>query len=292
MLIIICISLVAAGARAAELFVDNVAGDDLRDGRQATSSGAGGPVRTLSRALELVNAGDRIVLSNRGIPYREPICLSAARHCGNAVSPLVIDGQGATLDGLAAIPASAWQLYRGDVFRFQPAKMSYQQLFLDGKPATQRKLAASDRTLPALAPLEWCRHEGLLFFRVEKGKLPSDYRLSCLGLQTGITLDHVHDVVIANLSVQGFRIDGVNASDGVTRCELVGVTSHGNGRAGVAICGSSKLRLDRCVLGDNGQAQLRAEGLATVTADNCELVDNTAPAIVHEGRSQVTVSPE
>ncbi|HEV3003523.1 MAG TPA: right-handed parallel beta-helix repeat-containing protein [Pirellulales bacterium] len=278
-----------AGARAADMFVDNVAGDDLRDGRQAESTGGNGPVRTLARALELVHAGDRVLLTNRGVPYREPICLSAARHCGNAVSPFIIDGQGATLDGLATIPAEAWQPYRAEVFRFRPAKMSFQQLFLDGKPAAQRKLDAFDRALPPLEPLEWCRHGGTFYFRVEQGKLPADYVLSCLGLQTGITLYDVHDVVIANLAVQGFRIDGINASDGVTRCELVGVTSHGNGRAGVAVCGSSGLRLDGCLIGDNGQAQLWAEGLADVTVDDSELVDVTAPAVRHEGRSQVQV---
>jgi hypothetical protein len=281
--------LMAANLRAADLFVDNVAGDDLHDGRQAESTGAGGPVRTLRRALELVNAGDRLLLTNRGVPYREQISLSAARHCGNAVSPFIIDGQGATLDGLVPVAPRAWESYRGAVFRFRPAKKTFQQLFLDGKPAAQRKISGSDRALPALEPIQWCRHGGFIYFRVEQDKLPWDYQLSYHGLQTGITLYHVHDVVIANLVVQGFQIDGVNAHDGVRHSELIGVTSRGNGRSGVAVCGSSKLQLQGCLIGDNGEAQLRAEGLAIVTVDDSELVDNTAPAVVHEGQSQVQV---
>jgi len=288
-LVLIGTLLMAANVRAADLFVDNVAGDDLRDGARAESTGGSGPVRTLKRALELAHAGDHLRLANRGVPYREPISLSAAHHCGNDVSPFVIDGQGATLDGLTPVSHDAWEPYRGAVFRFRPAKKTYQQLFLDGKPAAQRKLASTDRALPALGPLEWCRHDGFIYFRVEEHKLPENYELSYHGLQTGITLYHVHDVVIADLIVQGFRIDGINAHDGVRHCELIGVTSRGNGRSGVAAGGSSRLRLDGCLIGDNGEAQLRAEGLATVTVDDSELVDNTAPAVVHKGQSQVEV---
>jgi len=278
-----------ANVRAADLFVDNVAGDDLRNGGQAQSIGGTGPVRTLKRALELAQAGDHLRLANRGVPYRESICLSAAHHCGNDVSPFVIDGQGATLDGLTPVGHHAWEPYRGAVFRFRPAKKSFQQLFLDGKPAARRKITTTDRALPALEPLEWCGHDGFIYFHVEQIKLPEDYQLSCHGLQTGITLYHVHDVVIANLVVQGFQIDGINAHDGVRHCELIGVTSRGNGRSGVSAGGSSKLRLDGCLIGDNGEAQLRAEGLATVAVDDSELVDNTAPAVVHEGQSLVEV---
>ncbi|HUY35601.1 MAG TPA: right-handed parallel beta-helix repeat-containing protein [Pirellulales bacterium] len=280
---------IASQLRAADVFVDNVAGDDLRDGGQAESTGASGPVRTLKRALELAQAGDRLRLANRGVPYREPISLSTARHCGNALSPFIIDGQGATLDGSTRVGRGAWEPYRGAVFRFRPAKKSFQHLFLDGKPAARRMPAAGDRALPALEPLEWCRHDGVLYFRVEQDKLPWDYPLSCHGLQTGITLYHVHDVVIANLVVQGFQLDGVNAHDGTRHCELIGVTSRGNGRSGVAVCGSSKLRLDDCLIGDNGEAQLRAEGLADVTVDDSDLVGNTGPAVVHVGQSQVQV---
>src|ERR1700676_1576154 len=115
---------VASGVDAADMYVDNVAGDDLHDGRQAESTGSGGPVRTLKRALGVARAGGRFLLANRGVPYREPISLSTARHCGNAVSPFIIDGQGATLDGMTPVVKREWEPYRGEVFRFRPAKKS------------------------------------------------------------------------------------------------------------------------------------------------------------------------
>src|SRR5487761_688565 len=86
-----------AAAPGATVYVDNIAGDDLLDGRAAVSDAGSGPVRTIRKALRVVEAGDRIVLANTGEPYREMIGLSDRRHCGTAMSPFVIDGQGAVL---------------------------------------------------------------------------------------------------------------------------------------------------------------------------------------------------
>jgi len=270
-------------ARARDLFVDNASGDDLHDGAQAATTAFGGPLRTLRRALELVLPGDRIVLAKTDEPYRESISLSTASQCGNQVGPLVIDGQGAVLDGTVPVGEREWESVRGPVFRFRPAKSSYQQLFLGGKPAVERALEPRSHKLPELAPLEWFRRDAEIYFRVEPDKLPGDYPLSYSGLQTGITLYHVHDVVIMDLIVQGFRLDGINVNDGVRNCQLIDVTCRGNGRSGVTVAGSSHARLDGCLLGDNGTAQLRSEGVSATSVAHSELLDNTAPPVVWRG---------
>lgn len=270
-------------ARAATVYVDNVAGDDLLDGQAALSDAGSGPVRTLRKALMVARAGDRIVLANTGEPYRETISLSDRRHSGTARSPFVIDGQGAVLEGADPVPPEAWENFRGAVFRFRPARSSFQQLFLEGKPAVERKLDPAAHRLPELAPLEWYRRDAFLYFRVEQDKLPDAYALSCSARQTGITLYQVHDVVITNLVVQGFRLDGVNVNDGVRDCELIEVTSRGNGRSGVTVAGSSKVGLANCVIGDNGTAQLRVEGQSSTVVESSELIPNSAPAFIIRG---------
>ncbi|HEX7446339.1 MAG TPA: right-handed parallel beta-helix repeat-containing protein [Pirellulales bacterium] len=280
---LILLMLRGGGAPGATVYVDNVAGDDLLDGRAAVSDAGSGPVRTLRKALFVTRAGDRIVLANTGEPYRETISLSDRQHSGTARSPFVIDGQGAVLEGADPVPPDAWENFRGPVFRFRPMRSSFQQLFLDGKPAVERKLDPTAHRLPELAPLEWYRRDAFLYFRVEQDKLPEAYAVSCSARQTGITLYHVHDVVITNLVVQGFRLDGVNANDGVRDCELIEVTSRGNGRSGVTVAGSSKVTLANCVLGDNGTAQLRAEGQSSTLVETSELIANTAPAFLLRG---------
>ncbi|HUY91966.1 MAG TPA: right-handed parallel beta-helix repeat-containing protein [Pirellulales bacterium] len=282
-LAIMLVSWAAAPASGRTLYVNNVAGDDLHDGLQESTTAFGGPLRSLRRALQLVQPGDRIELANSGEPYRETISLSTAMQCGHELNPLVIDGQGAVLDGTAPVPENVWESVRGPLFRFRPAKSSYQQLFLDNKPAVERKIEPGAHKLPELEPLQWFRRDAFIYFRVEPDKLPEQYPLYYSGLQTGITLYHVHDIVIMDLIVQGFRLDGINVNDGVRNCELVNVTCRGNGRSGVTIAGSSHARLQGCLIGDNGASQLRTEGVSVTKLTESQLLDNTAPAVVWRG---------
>src|SRR6266446_3430618 len=133
-LVVIFLTLNVLASREAagrDLFVNNLAGDDLLDGGTPQSMGAGrGPVQTLRQALWLANAGDHISLTNTGTPYRESVTLFGDKHSGVSTRPFVIDGNGAILDGSAPIPVDAWQHDHDDVFRYRPKRMAYQQLFL------------------------------------------------------------------------------------------------------------------------------------------------------------------
>lgn len=273
-----------AHVQARDLFVDNVLGDDRHDGTAATpATRDAGPVRTITQALRLANAGDRIVLAKTDEPYRESVTLCGARTSGNGITPFVVEGNGATLEGAESIPPGSWQHDRGDVFRFRPARSSHQQLFIDGLPAVRRKIDSASGRLPQLQPLDWCLRNGEIYLRVEPGKLPADYPLSCGGTSVGVTLYRVHDVVINDVVVQGFQLDGVNAHDGVEECLLAGLTCRGNGRAGVAVMGASRVELSGCLIGDNGAAQLYTEGQSLASVENCELLPATAPPIVRKG---------
>jgi hypothetical protein len=270
--------------QARDLFVDNTLGDDHHDGTAAAPAAASsGPVRTITQALRLANAGDRIMLAKTDEPYRESVTLSGARNSGNFVTPFVIEGNGATLEGAEPISPAAWQHDRGDVFRYRPARTSHQQLFIDGLPAVRRKIDSALGRLPQLQPLDWCLRNGEIYFRVEPGKLPAAYPLSCGGMSVGVTLYRVHDVVIKDLAVQGFQLDGVNAHDGVEECLLAGLTCRGNGRAGVAVMGASRVELSGCLIGDNGAAQIYTEAQSLISVENCELLPATAPPIVRKG---------
>lgn len=285
--ILAAMALAGRPAVAATIYVDNVLGDDLLDGVQPQRTSGSGPVRTLQKALRICHAGDRILLANTGEPYREMIGLSTAEHCGSALSPFIIDGQGAVLEGADPVPGEAWQSVKGTIFRFRPPHSTYQHLYLDGKPAVEHKILPGQTKLPQLKPLEWYRRDADIFFCVEPEKLPRAYDLAYSARQTGITLYHVHDVVIVNLIVQGFRLDGVNVNDGVRHCEILDVTSRGNGRSGVTVAGTSQVRLDGCLLGDNGEQQLLLEGYSSTIVENCEVLANTAPAVTNRGAKLV-----
>jgi hypothetical protein len=270
--------LISAVADARTFYVNNVSGDDLFDGRAAEREYPGhGPNQTIWRALRSAHAGDHIVLAKTEEPYRESISLVGSHHSGHELQRFVIEGNGAVLDGSGPVPFDAWQFVRGDIFKFQPARMDFNQLFYQGAPLVQRPYSPLTNGKIELEPLEWMLANGWIYFRVEKGKSPQEYRLSCSALQTGITVYKVEGVEIRNLTVQGFQLDGINFNDAEGPTVLSGVTSCGNGRSGVTVTGVSKVALDGCLLGDNGQSQLLVQEFGEVNLLNCDLVDNTGP---------------
>lgn len=282
--------LISAGNLAArDIYVDNVNGGDHRDGSSPEVTGrTGGPCRSVRRALQLARSSDRIILLATGEPYRESITLQAAVHSGSARAPFEVIGNGAILDGTRPVPKDEWEHASGDVFRYRPPRMSYQMLYSGGKPL-QRKQATGVR--PQLEPLEWCLFDRHIYFRVEAGKVAAQYDLAYAHDTVGVTIYEARHVVIRDLTVQGFQLDGVNAHDSVFDATLQGLTCRGNGRSGISIGGASRVNVIECLVGDNGAAQVRTEGFCRAEIRNCELLENTAPALVREG-GQVTVTNE
>lgn len=273
-------------AQAREIFVNNQSGDDTYSGEEpygAARAERTGPVRSIEKALRLARRGDRIILANTDTPYRESISLVGSNHSGIRNQPLVIEGNGATLDGSALVPRGAWENYAGPVFRFHPPRVGHQQLFLGGRPAPRVESKTMDAGPPELQPLEWCLHGGYIYFCVEKDKLPQDYPLTYAEKQTGITLFHVDQVVIQDLTVQGFQLDGINAANSARDVVLRGVMCRGNGRAGVTVGGASLVDLEGCQIGDNGDAQLLTLPWSETHVRSSNLLDNTAPAVVRRG---------
>lgn len=296
-LAVCCILAAAAFAgarptRAAEVFVDNLRGDDRNDGSSAASvAAARGPVRTIRRALELAGQGDQVVVANTGVAYREYLSLSAFNHCGQPGRPFVIRGQGATLDGSAAVPPGLWRTVGPRLFAVRPPRRAVQRLFRDGKPLEQvDPPAGADRPGP-LEDWQWTLVAGAMFLKVPEGVHPADEPLAWAELPVGITLYGVHDVVILDLTVQGYQLDGINAHDRVVECRLGGVTARGNGRAGITVAGTSRVRLDGCLLGDNGQAQLLSREFAQTRVETSVILDNTAPGVVREGGQVDVIEP-
>ena len=238
-------------------------------------------MRTIQRGLDLIEKGDRLVIAKTTMPYRECLSVQAGRHSGTLGGPFVIVGNGATLDGSTPVPDEAWQHVEGHVFRFQPAKMSHHQLFRDDRPLARVYVAQSSlATLPTLDPLQWCLYRGMVYFCCEEGELPNSYKLTHSTLPTGITLYEVRTVRIENLFVQGYAYDGVNAHDSAMDIELRQLTCRGNGRSGIAVGGSSRVRVDGCLVGANAESQLRVRDYTRVSVAHSRLLGTgDAPSV-------------
>ncbi len=285
LLMLIGLAVLPGRATARDIFVDNQAGDDINDGLSRGPLGQRkGPFRTISRALRAARNGDQIHVANTGTPYRESLTLQAERHSGVETRPFVIEGNGAIIDGAESVSPNVWEPVQDEVFRFPVERKSTHVLYLAGKPAARRRAMAGSLGPPPLEPLEWCLYEGHIYFRVEPGKLPWAYDLSHTVLPVGLTLYEVRHVVIRDLVIQGFALDGVNAHDGATNTRIVGLTCRGNGRSGISIGGASRVEIEACLVGDNGEAQVRVEGFSRTRIVNCDLIDQPfAPALDKQG---------
>ncbi|MFN0021860.1 MAG: right-handed parallel beta-helix repeat-containing protein [Pirellulaceae bacterium] len=266
-----------------DIFVDNLGGDDRNNGETLTPQGkSNGPCKSITKALRLVKSGDRIIIiAHPGEPYRESIAVQSGFSSGRAGAPAEIVGNGAVLDGTMSLIASEWDYEGSDLFSIRPRLMAHQQLFLGDKPA--KRVQVKDGIRPKLEPWEWCLFEGKIYLRCEPGRIPASYNPACCGLQTGITLYEVHDLVISNLTVRGFQLDGVNAHDTARRIDIVNVTSVDNGRSGFSIGGASRVRLDDCQAAGNGKSQVRTEGYSITQILGGKLDETTAPAVVSDG---------
>ncbi len=268
---------------AREIHVNNKVGDDRFDGSAAVIVGdETGPFRTLTRALDTARKGDRIILVNTGEPYRESVTLQGGRHSGYPDAPFEIVGNGAVLEGVQPVPVDTWTIVEGNLFRFQPTKLSFHILYLDGKPATRREVK-SVKDVGLLQPLEWCLFQQHVYFRVESNRLPQSYALSYSAMPVGITLYEVRHVLIRDLVVQGFQLDGINAHDGVRETTLLTLSARGNGRSGISIGGASRVRIESCLVGNNGVAQVRTEGASHTQLIGCDVLENPAPRLVRDG---------
>jgi hypothetical protein len=282
---VILVLLLALSGPAAgrDIFVSNTGGDDRSTGEQAKNVGRDGPVRTIAKALRLAVGGDRIVLAAGGQPYRECVGVSGLRLSGTARQPLVIVGNGAVLDGSAAVPVGQWRHIGDGVYRFRPPQMGCQQLFLDDRPAAQVAAEREAGNPPKLQPRQWCTFQGDILFRVDPGKLPADHKLTYAALTTGITLFQVDNVVISGLTVRRYQLDGVNALNSARAVRLSAVECRDNGRYGIAVGGASQVAVDGCLAAGNGVAGLFTAPYSETHVYTSRLCGGAAPGWVDSG---------
>jgi hypothetical protein len=278
-LIPMLVTLLAPVCLARDIYVNNIIGDDQNSGRTAVPNAEFGPVRSIKRALKLAYFGDHIVIENTGEPYRECLTLHGHRHSGSSLNPFVIEGNGAVLEGTGEIPEAAWEHVQQSTFRFRPSHHGHQQLYRNGELLPR----VSSTQLDALAPHSWLEDRNYVYYRSAQGVLPWAEAMRSAEDPVGITLYEVEFVVIQELTVTGYRLDGVNAHDSAFDIHLDGLRCVANGRSGISVGGASRVAVSHCVLANNNVAQLRTEGYSTVVVTDSDVDSARAPAWSREG---------
>lgn len=254
----IILAVVAWSARlscALDLYVDNRDGDNIYDGRSEHEvDQRSGPVKTISRALEKVRLGDTIHIANHRIPYYESLEIVGARFQGG----FRLEGNGAVVSGVKEVPFAAWKPLGKGVWKFTPYRKAFYQLVSGDRAVPEFEVAAGSATLPAIPAGQWAGWHGSIYYHV----LPAtpgasdDAPLAFAAEEVGITLLDVDDVVIHDLELRHFRLDGVNVHDRCKNIVLDHVKLIENGRAGLAVGGTSLVGIKDSEISGNRVAQV------------------------------------
>lgn len=196
---------IVGGIATAETWhVDNRHGKDTHDGLRPDQA-----FRTIARAIKGAKTSDSLVLANTGVPYREPIVL--VRLGGTPSKPFVIEGNGAVISGLRAIPAGEWKRRSDGVYEIRGARpYGLPTLLIDGQQTTSGN--AKD-----LQPGQWAwprkpdtKREGVLLFRPQAGRTPADYQLEATLGVSGLRVSSSSYLVVRNLICEFHSNDGFN----------------------------------------------------------------------------------
>lgn len=267
-------------ASATVIFVNNHLGSDRADGSSAQIIGKyAGPVRSISRALKVAHPGDTIYIANTGLAYYDSLTLIGSRLSGSALRPFQIRGNGATLTGAMALPETAWQTVGRNQFKVTPYRKGHYQLVRDGKSLPEVRPADGEQWLrvPELQPDEWCVFKGSMYFQAEKNIDPATQNFAIARRDCGITLVDAHDVLITDLVVRHFRLDGIQLHDRAHNIRLDNLVITENGRSGLTVRGTSVANISRSSVVGNRDHSILIEEFGGVDANEIEF--DAAPTV-------------
>jgi len=242
---------------ARDIYVDNLVGNDEFDGlHSVVSDSRTGPVQSLRRAMHIARFGDQINLTRTGAIYYDSLSLTGSRHSGTPNYPFTLIGNGATLSGMRAVPPEGWRKAGTDVWKLTLTRKGFYRLLRDGVPLPESKPEDIENPLASLAAGEWVAWRGSLYFRSDAGA-PSEQSFAYSADQTGVSLYQVDNVRIVDLTLRDFRFDGMRAQNMCSGITLENVTCINNGRAGLAISGSSQVAIIGGRYAENGRHQIQ-----------------------------------
>lgn len=266
LLTIVLLLTFAGMAEARTIYVDSRVGNNAYDGTSAEPINAWvGPVRTLRRAQELVCPGDSLLLVDNGTPYYGSLTLFGPKFSGSPTRPFRLIGGGAVISGSKPIHPDSWVELGNNLWRITPRRKGWYQLVDEGAALPRVELSPEPGTLPTVPVDSWGAAGGAIYYRSRVDDDPRWHEFELAEEGTGLTLHDVHDVVISDLTLRHFRIDGINAHDRCENVQLVNVVCQENGRAGLAIGGTCNLTLTDCRLTGNAQYSLLLTELGEAT---------------------------
>lgn len=290
-LAIACLAETLLLAAAPTLYVDNLKGNDANDGSREK------PLASIERACKLVQTGGRIEVANTGTPYslpydgpEKPRGLRLFRG-GTAEQPLVVEGNGAVISGLAVIPAKAWtreaegiyslpfypmsNLFRRDLSRnyWLPGTQIW---FVDGKAAPN----LLDRESLEKTPngFWWNKKERKVLYHLPDGKQLADLKIQ-LPANYGFYIHRSHTIV-RNFTMMFSWNDGFDAAETPKHAMYVNCLAYNSCGQGMSIHDASDVHYEECGAVNCASSAVCNVGQSSGTYQRCVLIDSTFEAAV------------
>ncbi len=251
------------------IYVNNQLGRDGFDGRAPKRiDELTGPVKTLAKAMELARTGGVIIIENTSEPYYESLNLFGYRHSGYPSTQFTILGNGATLRGTKPVDKRAWKMVGKNLWRVTPWRKGHYLLLRDGEPLPEYQLTSTRFGLPKIPEGQWAACKGSVYYQANETEVPQNenYELAQRGF--GISCYRIRNVLIRDLNVEHFRVDGAKLHNLCHRVTFLNVKFRENGRAGVSVSGFSDVMLRQCEIRDNRKMSLYLGNQAEVTVDD------------------------
>lgn len=279
---------------APTLYVDNLRGSDTNQGSRDQ------PLASIERACQLVRTSGRIEVVNTGVPYSLPYAgpgkprgLRLLRG-GSADKPLVVEGNGAVVSGLAEIPENAWtreaegiyslpfdpmsNLFRRDLSRnyWLPGTRIW---FVDGKAAPN----LLDRKTLEETPngFWWNKKERKVFYHLPSGKRLGDLKIQ-LPANYGFYIHRSHTIV-RNFTVIFSWNDGFDAAETPKHAMYVNCLAYNCCGQGMSIHDASSVYYEACGAVNCASSAVCNIGQSSGVYQRCVLMDNTFEAAVFLG---------
>ncbi|MCF6175755.1 MAG: right-handed parallel beta-helix repeat-containing protein [Victivallaceae bacterium] len=214
--------IIVANSLQADIYVNNQTGKDSNSGKDENQA-----VKTIAAGIKKLYAtkDTKLILAKTSEPYYESLFIVSG---GTIDKPLIIEGNGAIINGLREIPAEKWEIKENLYFYPHPRRGALRPYLVINNKTVPR---GSD-DLKKLKPFShyWTK-EGA-YFKPEKGKSVKDYKIFGTLLISGVTITNSHYIICRNLISEYFANDGFNIHGNCQGLLFTNITGRYNGDDG------------------------------------------------------------
>lgn len=266
-------------AFAADLYVDPKTGNDAADGSMES------PFKSVTVAIKRAIGGDTIHLVHHDEPWMDlPTFHSKSGELGK---PIVLDGQGAVLDGSEALDPSQWEdqgegLFCSEALLGDASRAVIDRFYflIDGKMNRMGRSLKGPKdpwkTPDELKPGEWCWIEetNTFYLRIEPGKKLAEAKIALPRKTNGVAISgDCNHLVIRNLTATHVQNDGFNIHGKTRNVRFENVKAIECGDDGISAHGDCRIEVDGMVSTGNSTGVCHVNDSHSISS-NMEIYGN------------------